>query len=62
MAQIRCVVFDVGETLVDETRMWTDLAQRLGLPPFTLCALVGALISVGKDHHDLGRNGCRCRR
>lgn len=53
MAQIRCVVFDVGETLVDETRMWTDLAQRLGLPPFTLCALVGALIAVGKDHHDL---------
>lgn len=53
MAQIRCVVFDVGETLVDETRMWTELAQRLGLTPFTLCALVGALIAAGKDHHDL---------
>lgn len=53
LAQIRCVVFDVGETLVDETRMWTALAQRLGLTPFTLCAVVGALIASGRDHHDL---------
>ncbi|MFV8054608.1 HAD family hydrolase [Mycobacterium sp. 48b] len=47
------MVFDVGETLVDETRMWTALAQRLGLTPFTLCGVVGALIAMGKDHHDL---------
>ncbi|WP_236735472.1 HAD family hydrolase [Mycolicibacterium peregrinum] len=53
LAQIRCVVFDVGETLVDETRMWTALAQRLGLTPFTLCAVVGALIATDRDHHDL---------
>ncbi|MGV0811021.1 HAD family hydrolase [Mycolicibacterium boenickei] len=53
LAQIRCVVFDVGETLVDETRMWTALAQRLGLSPFTLCGVVGALIATGRDHHDL---------
>lgn len=53
LAQIRCVVFDVGETLVDETRMWTALAQRLGLTPFTLCGVVGALIATGRDHHDL---------
>lgn len=52
-AQIRCVVFDVGETLVDETRMWTALAQQVGLTPFTLCGLVGALIATGRDHHDL---------
>ncbi|WP_243858344.1 HAD family hydrolase [Mycobacterium sp. DL440] len=53
LAQIRCVVFDVGETLVDETRMWTALAQRLGLTPFTLCGVVGAMIATGRDHHDL---------
>lgn len=53
LAQVRCVVFDVGETLVDETRMWTALAQRLGLTPFTLCAVVGALIATGKDHNEL---------
>ncbi|MEV0674649.1 HAD family hydrolase [Mycobacterium sp. NPDC050441] len=53
LSQIRCVVFDVGETLVDETRMWTALAAPLGLTPFTLCAVVGALIATGRDHHDL---------
>lgn len=47
------MVFDVGETLVDETRMWTALAQQSGLTPFTLCAVVGALIATGRDHHDL---------
>ncbi|WP_273733713.1 HAD family hydrolase [Mycolicibacterium septicum] len=46
-------MFDVGETLVDETRMWTGLAQRLGLTPFTLCGVVGGLIATGKDHNDL---------
>ncbi|MBN3512078.1 HAD family hydrolase [Mycolicibacterium septicum] len=33
--------------------MWTALAQRLGLTPFTLCGVVGALIATGKDHNDL---------
>lgn len=53
LSQIRCVVFDVGETLVDETRIWTTRAQRLGLTPFTLCGVLGALIATGRDHHDL---------
>ncbi|MDX1875188.1 HAD family hydrolase [Mycolicibacterium sp. 120266] len=51
VSQIRCVVFDVGETLVDETRMWTGLAQQVGVTPFALSAVVGALIAAGKDHH-----------
>jgi FMN phosphatase YigB (HAD superfamily) len=51
VSEIRCVVFDVGETLVDETRMWTGLAQQVGVTPFTLCAVVGAVIAAGKDHH-----------
>ncbi|QRY54744.1 HAD family hydrolase [Mycolicibacterium septicum] len=33
--------------------MWTGLAQRLGLTPFTLCGVVGGLIATGKDHNDL---------
>ncbi len=53
LTQIRCVVFDVGETLVDETPMWTALAQQLDLTPFTLFGVVGALIATGEDHHDL---------
>jgi FMN phosphatase YigB (HAD superfamily) len=29
MSAIRAVVFDVGETLLDETRIWTEHADRL---------------------------------
>lgn len=47
------MVFDVGETLVDESRMWTELAQRVGVTPLTLGGVLGALIATGRDHHDL---------
>lgn len=46
---IRAVVFDVGETLVDETRQWTSLAEALGVPPFTLLATAGGLIARGQS-------------
>jgi len=39
---IRALVFDVGETLIDETRIWTRWAERLGLTPLTMLGLVGA--------------------
>jgi len=51
--EIRCVTFDIGETLVDETRMWSELAQRLGVTPLTLSSVLGALIATGRHHHDL---------
>lgn len=47
---VRTIVFDVGETLVDETRMWTTHARRAGVTPFTLMGLIGALIERGQDH------------
>ena len=28
---IKAVVFDVGETLIDETRIWSRWADRLGV-------------------------------
>ena len=41
------VVFDMGETLVDETR-WCELAaDRIGVPRFTFMALAGAAIERG---------------
>ena len=46
------VVFDVGETLVDETRMWTLVAESCGVPPFTLMALVGASIVRGESQRE----------
>lgn len=47
---MRAVVFDVGETLIDETRMWTAHARSAGVTPFTLRGLIGALIERGHDH------------
>lgn len=47
---LSAVVFDVGETLVDETRAWTAVAEAAGVTPFTLFASLGALISRGEDH------------
>jgi FMN phosphatase YigB (HAD superfamily) len=50
MSRIRCVVFDVGETLVDETRHWGDWADWLGVPRFTFSAAFGAVVERGWHH------------
>jgi FMN phosphatase YigB (HAD superfamily) len=47
---VTAVVFDVGETLVDETRNWERAADACGVPRFTLMALVGASIVRGESH------------
>jgi phosphoglycolate phosphatase-like HAD superfamily hydrolase len=47
---IRGVVFDVGETLVDETRAWGELADAAGVTRLTLFAALVALIERGEDH------------
>jgi FMN phosphatase YigB (HAD superfamily) len=47
------VVFDVGETLVDETTQWAAWAQWLDVPAFTLYAAVGGLIARGADHREV---------
>jgi HAD superfamily hydrolase (TIGR01549 family) len=47
---VTAVVFDVGETLVDETRNWEGVADACGVPRFTLMALVGAAIVRGESH------------
>jgi HAD superfamily hydrolase (TIGR01509 family) len=48
---VTAVVFDVGETLVDETGMWQRAAEGAGVPPFTLMAVLGGLAARG-EHHD----------
>jgi HAD superfamily hydrolase (TIGR01509 family) len=50
---VEAVVFDVGETLVDETNMWTRVALSAGLTPFTLMAGLGATIALERDHNDV---------
>jgi HAD superfamily hydrolase (TIGR01509 family) len=47
---IRSVVFDVGETLVDETREYGTWADWLGVPRHTFSAVFGAVIAAGLDH------------
>jgi FMN phosphatase YigB (HAD superfamily) len=47
---VRAVVFDVGETLVDETRAWSAWADHLGIPRLTFLAGLGAVIARGGDH------------
>ncbi|MEN3341661.1 MAG: hypothetical protein V7644_1065 [Actinomycetota bacterium] len=47
---VTAVVFDVGETLVDETRNWEAVADACGVPRFTLMALVGFAIARGESH------------
>jgi HAD superfamily hydrolase (TIGR01509 family) len=48
---VTTVVFDVGETLVDETMMWTRAASNAGVTPLTLMGVLGATIERGV-HHD----------
>lgn len=52
---IRAVFFDVGETLVDETRHWGLWADHLGVPRFTFYAALGSVISEGRHHRDVFR-------
>jgi HAD superfamily hydrolase (TIGR01549 family) len=47
---VEAVVFDVGETLVDETRLWESLADAAGVPRFTLMGVLGGLAARGEHH------------
>jgi FMN phosphatase YigB (HAD superfamily) len=47
---VRAVFFDVGETLVDETRMWSELADSVGVPRFTFLGVLGGLAARGEHH------------
>jgi hypothetical protein len=49
---VRMAVFDVGETLVDETRYWCEWAEWLKVPKFTFLVVLGAVIASGRHHRD----------
>jgi FMN phosphatase YigB (HAD superfamily) len=50
---IRAVVFDVGETLVDETRHWGEWADWIGVPHLTFFGALGAVIERRGHHHEV---------
>jgi HAD superfamily hydrolase (TIGR01549 family) len=50
---VKAVVFDVGETLVDETRVWGLHADRAGVTRLTFFAALGAVIERRDDHRNV---------
>ena len=44
------VCLDVGEVLIDETRVWSTWAEVLEVSPFTLHATIGARLAAGGTH------------
>jgi HAD superfamily hydrolase (TIGR01549 family) len=51
-AAVRAVVFDVGETLVDESRLWLRWADRLGVTPLTFLGALGACAATERPGED----------
>lgn len=50
---ISTVAFDIGETLIDETRIWSRWADRLGVPRLTFMGVLGGLAARGRSHLEL---------
>lgn len=50
---VTAVLFDVGETLVDEQRYWSELARTLGVGAHVLWGALGVTIERGEEHTEL---------
>ena len=53
MTKIRAVVFDQGETLINETRFWSSVAAYAGVSDFTLFGVLGGLIERRDSHRSV---------
>lgn len=51
--KVRAVVFDLGETLVNETRFWSCVAHYAGVPELTLHGVLGGLIERREENRSL---------
>ena len=49
----RWVCLDVGETLIDETRVWSTWADELAIPRLTFMAALGAVVARGGQHGEV---------
>jgi HAD superfamily hydrolase (TIGR01549 family) len=49
----RWVCLDVGETIIDETRIWSIWADELGISRLTFHAALGAVIARGGEYRDV---------
>lgn len=43
------VVFDIGEVVIDETRVWSIWAELTGVSPLTFAAVLGAAVVQGQS-------------
>jgi HAD superfamily hydrolase (TIGR01549 family) len=50
--RIAVAAFDVGETLIDETRIWSRWADRLGVTRLSLLGVLGAMAAAGRPPED----------
>jgi FMN phosphatase YigB (HAD superfamily) len=50
---VRAVFFDVGETLVDETRAFEILADAAGVPRLTFFGVLGGVLARGGFHDEV---------
>jgi HAD superfamily hydrolase (TIGR01509 family) len=53
VTRLEAVVFDFGETLIDETSAWEAIADAAGVPRFTFLATFGGLIAAGRSHREI---------
>ena len=49
----RWVCLDVGETIIDETRVWETWADILGVTRFTFIAAIGAMLARGRPFQEV---------
>ncbi|MBV9314437.1 MAG: HAD family hydrolase [Pseudonocardia sp.] len=52
---VTAVVFDVGETLLDDSREWGAWADWVGVPRHTFSAVLGAVTAAGRDNAETFR-------
>ena len=48
---VKAAFFDLGETLIDETRMWREWAAYIDVPEQTFMAALEGVIADGEHHH-----------
>lgn len=53
MTRSRWVCLDIGETLIDETRVWATWAGVVGVTPLVLMGALGVAIATGADHRQV---------
>jgi len=49
----RWVILDVGETIIEESRIWRAWADELGIPQLTFMSVFGAIVARGQGYQDV---------